>query len=71
MENKKYKFESMLSDEIKFKKLVAGIMDNIEDRVVEICRKFAKGNVNSASLPAFWLGLQFDIDNVLKEELEK
>lgn len=68
---KRYKFESWITEDIKYKRLVAGIMDNIEDRVVEICKKFAKGNVNNASLPAFWIGLQGDIDEILKRELRK
>mgnify|MGYP001559838864 CR=1 FL=1 len=43
------------------------LCDYMEKRVVEICRKFAKGNVNLASLPAFWMGLEGDINTFLKE----
>jgi len=39
----------------------------LEPRVVEICDKFAKGNVNAASLPAFWIGLEGDIESFLEE----
>jgi len=56
-----------IDKDIKHKKEVKEIIKSIEPRVVEICKKFAKGNVNSASLPAFWLGLQGDIDEGLKK----
>lgn len=39
----------------------------IEPRINEICNKFSKGNVNSASLPAFWISLEADIQSFLKE----
>lgn len=42
------------------------LCDYIEPRVVEICKKFANGNVNMASLPAFWMGLSGDIQSFLK-----
>jgi len=67
----KYKFESWISEDIKYKKIVAGIMTSMEKRIVEICKKFAKGNVNNASLPAFWIGIQGGIDRVLIKELKK
>ena len=47
------------------------LCDYMECRIVEICRKFAKGNVNRASLPAFWIGLSGDIQSFLeKNKLE-
>jgi hypothetical protein len=54
-----------ITEDIKNKMEVKYIEESIEHRVVEICRKFATGNVNEASLPAFWLGLQGDIDKGL------
>jgi len=39
----------------------------MEDRILEICNKFGKGNVNMASLPAFWMGLEGDIETFLEE----
>ena len=67
----KYKFEDFLSEDIKNKKLVASIMDNMEDIVVEICRKFETGNVNHASLPAFWMAVQGDIDSAIEREIKE
>lgn len=43
------------------------LCDYMEDRVIEICTKFAKGNVNMASLPAFWVGLGGDIVSFLED----
>jgi len=54
-----------IREEIKNKKEVKFVIEGIEKRVIEICKKFAKGNVNYASLPAFWLAIQGDIDNAL------
>jgi hypothetical protein len=54
-----------ITEDIKNKLEVKYIEESIEHRVVEICKKFATGNVNMASLPAFWLGLQGDIDKGL------
>ena len=54
-----------ITEDIKNKEEVKAVIEGIESRVVEICTKFAKGNVNHASLPAFWLGIQGDIDNAL------
>jgi len=59
------------SEDIKYKKEVEEICKNMEDRVIEICKKFATGNVNMASLPAFWIGLQGDIDEALKKARRK
>jgi hypothetical protein len=53
------------------KKKVKYIEEGIEKRVVELCNKFAKGNTNMATLPAFWLGLQSDIDRALIKAGEK
>lgn len=55
------------SEDIKYKKEVEEICKSMENRVIEICTKFAKGNVNMASLPAFWMGVQGDIDEGLKK----
>lgn len=44
-----------------------GLCDYIEPRVVEICKKFGKGKVNMASLPAFWIGLEGDIVSFLDQ----
>jgi len=43
------------------------LCDYMEMRIVEICKKFAKGNVNNASLPAFWIGLSADIQAFLEK----
>jgi len=43
------------------------LIDYMEERIVEICSKFEKGNVNHASLPAFYLGLSGDIVSFLKD----
>ena len=68
---KKCVFDNWITEDIEYKKTTARIMESIEPRVVEICKKFAKGNVNSASLPAFWYGIQGDIDEVLKQKIEE
>jgi len=52
---------------MKRKDFAVKLCDNMEDRVVEICKKFAKGNVNEASLPAFWIGLEMDICSFLED----
>jgi len=52
---------------MKTKQFAEELCDYMEKRVVEICTKFAKGNVNMASLPAFWLGLSGDIQTFIKE----
>lgn len=59
------------SKDIKYKKEVEEICKSMENRVIEICRKFANGNVNTASLPAFWLAAQGDIDDGLKKAKKK
>ena len=56
-----------ITEDIKYKKEVKEIIKSIEPRIIEICDKFEKGNVNNASLPAFFLGLQGDIDDGLKK----
>lgn len=43
------------------------LCDCMENRVIEICEKFQEGNVNMASMPAFWLGLEGDIETFLEE----
>jgi len=43
------------------------LCDKLEPRVQEICKKFAKGNVNQASLPAFWMGLEGDIISFIED----
>jgi len=43
------------------------LCDYMEPRVVEICKKFATGNVNHASLYAFWIGLSGDIQSFLEK----
>ena len=50
---------------MKRKEFANKLCDYFEPRIVEICQKFAKGNVNMASLPAFWIGLESDIYNFL------
>ena len=60
-----YALDWKIGDDIENKKEVKAIIENIEERVVEICSKFETGNVNEASLPAFWLGIQGDIDDAL------
>lgn len=55
-----------ITEDIEYKKEVEEIIKSMEDRVWELCRKIESGNYNSASLPAFWLGVQGDIDDGLK-----
>ena len=43
------------------------LCDKMEARVVEICKKFATGNVNGASLPAFFVGLEGDIESFIED----
>jgi len=52
---------------MKRKEFAVKLCDKMESRVIEICKKFAKGNVNMASLPAFWIGLEGDIESFLEE----
>ena len=56
-----------ITEDIKYKKEVKEIIKSIEPRVLKVIKKFIDGNVNHASLPAFWLGLQSDIDDGLKK----
>jgi len=60
-----------ISDDIKYKKEVKAIIENMEDRIIEVCGKFETGNCNMATLPAFFLGIQGDIDEGLKEARRK
>ena len=55
------------SEDIKFKKEVKAICNFMENRINELCHKIAKGNYNGATLPAFWLAIQGDIDDGLKQ----
>lgn len=50
---------------IKPEDFAGDLCDYMEERLLEIITKFAKGNVNMASLPAFWIGLEADITNFL------
>jgi hypothetical protein len=59
------------SEDIKFKKEVEAICKSMEKRVIELCCKIVKGNYNGATLPAFWLAAQGDIDDGLKKAKEK
>lgn len=56
-----------MTEDIEYKKEVRAIIESMENRIIEICEKFETGNVNLASLPAFFLGLQGDIDEGLKK----
>lgn len=60
-----------IREEIKNKKEVKAVIEGIESRVIEICIKFADRNVNMASLPAFWLSIQSDIDDALNKVRKK
>jgi len=60
-----------MTEDIKYKREVECIIDSITSRVLEVCSKFEKGNCNQATLPAFFLGIQGDIDNGLKEARKK
>lgn len=48
-------------------KFAKELCDYLEERIVEICKKFEEGNVNGASLPAFWIGLEADVESFLTE----
>jgi hypothetical protein len=52
---------------MKRKDFASKLCIKLEPRVVEICDKFATGNVNAASLPAFFMGLEMDIERFLEE----
>ena len=52
---------------MKRKEFADKLCDYMEKRIVEICSKFEKGNVNHASLPAFYMGLEGDIESFLEE----
>lgn len=60
-----------IGEDIKYKEEVKEIIESITPRILEICEKFEKGNVNMASLPAFFLGIQGDIDDGLRKVLDK
>ena len=55
------------SKEIKYKKEVEEICKSMENRVTELCLKIERGDYNRATLPAFWLASQGDIDAALKK----
>lgn len=77
LDNKNFKPKKLyacgweITEDIKNKKEVKEVIEGIESRVVEICTKFEKGNVNEASLPAFFLGLQGDVDEALNKARRK
>jgi hypothetical protein len=41
------------------------LCNQLEDRILEICKKFYEGNFNEASLYVFWIGLSGDIQSFL------
>ena len=43
------------------------LSDYVEDRILELCEKFRTGKYNGASLPAFWMGFEADIETFLEE----
>lgn len=60
-----------ITEDIKYKKEVEEIIKSMEDRILELYQKIEKGNYNEATLPAFFLGLQGDIDEGLKKAKKK
>lgn len=48
-------------------KFAENLCNYMYDRIIEICDKFEIGNVNEASLPAFWIGLEGDIKQFIEE----
>lgn len=54
-------------DHIKYRKEVDMICKSIEPRLIHIWKKIEKGDINLASGPAFWIGLESDIDDELKK----
>lgn len=52
---------------MKKEKFAVKLCNELKPRVLQICSKFVKGNVNAASLPAFWIGLEGDIQTFLEE----
>ena len=56
-----------ITDNIKHREEVKQIIKSIEERIVQLCEKFETGNCNMATLPAFFLGVQGDIDYGLKK----
>lgn len=59
------------TEDIKYKKEVYEICKSMEHRIIEICKKFAEENINMASLPAFWIAVQGDIDDGIKKARRK
>ena len=41
------------------------ICRKLEPRLLQLLRKFATGNCNLATMPAFWIGAEADIEQVL------
>ena len=39
----------------------------MDTRISEICKKFANGDTNNASIYAFWVGLSGDIQSFLEK----
>ena len=53
---------------MKKKEFALRLCAKLEPRILEICRKFESGNVNGASLPAFWLATHSDICSFLEDK---
>ena len=56
-----------ITEHIKYKEEVKAILESMTERIIEVCDKFETGNCNTATLPAFFLGVQGDIDEGLKK----
>jgi len=52
--------------EPEIKELASKICDALEPRIVQLCKKFATHNCNNATLPAFWIGAEADVLEVLE-----
>lgn len=39
----------------------------LEPRIIQLCKKFRTGNYNAATMPAFWMGAEADVKDVLRK----
>ena len=52
---------------MKKQEFAENLCEYMDTRISEICKKFANGNTNGASLYAFWIGLSLDIQSFLEK----
>jgi len=52
---------------LKAKNMTERICIVLEPRIIQLCKKFRTGNYNAATMPAFWMGAEADIADVLRK----